>query len=181
MKAKLACAVIASWLAVSNAIGAAAQKAYPFFPFCIDWHDAKKRSFEQQAEMLKSLGYDGVGHIGLDKVAERLKTLDAVGLRLFQITMTVDVSPGKQPYDPRFKEVLSLVKGRNVQFLLMFNGMKPSDAAVDPRRQDSTSDVGFWPAAPAPSCFSTRTRAVGSSGSRTRSAWPTRSIARTSA
>ena len=62
MKAKLACAVIASWLAVSNAIGAAAQKAYPFFPFCIDWHDAKQRSFEQQAEMLKELGYDGVGH-----------------------------------------------------------------------------------------------------------------------
>lgn len=53
---------------------------YPFFPFCIDWHDAKKRSFEQQAEMLKELGYPGVGHIWLDKVEERIKTLDAAGL-----------------------------------------------------------------------------------------------------
>jgi sugar phosphate isomerase/epimerase len=83
--------------------------------------------------MLKSLGYDGVGHIWLDKVAERLKSLDAAGLRLYQITMTVDVAPGKQPYDPRFKEVLALVKGRKVQFDLLLNGMKSSDPSVDPQ------------------------------------------------
>jgi sugar phosphate isomerase/epimerase len=103
-----------------------------FFPFCIDWHDAKKRSFEEQAQMLKDLGYAGVGHIWLDKVAERLKTLDAAGLKLFQITMVVDMTPGKPTYDPRFKEVLTLVKGRQMQFDLLVNGMKPSDASVDP-------------------------------------------------
>lgn len=108
-----------------------AQKPFPFFPFCIDWHDAKKRSLEQQAEMLKELGYDGVGHIWLDNVAERLKTLDAKGLKLFQITMNVDVAPGKTPYDARFKDVMPLLKGRNVQFCLLLNGMKPSDPSVD--------------------------------------------------
>jgi sugar phosphate isomerase/epimerase len=107
---------------------------YPFFPFCIDWHDAKKRSFEQQAEMLKELGYPGVGHIWLDKVEERLKTLDAVGLRLYQITMVVEVGAGKTPYDSqRFKEVCALIKGRHVQFCLLVNGAKPSDPSVDPR------------------------------------------------
>jgi sugar phosphate isomerase/epimerase len=107
-----------------------------FFPFCIDWHDAKKRSFTEQAEMLKELGYDGVGHIWLDNVAERLKTLDAVGLRLFQITMTVDVAPGKPAYDARFKEVLALVKGRHVQFDLLLNGAKSSDPSMDPHAVD---------------------------------------------
>ena len=33
---------------------------YPFFPFCIDWHDARKRDFKEQAEMLKELGYAAV-------------------------------------------------------------------------------------------------------------------------
>lgn len=107
-------------------------KPFPFFPFCIDWHDAKKRSFEQQAVMLKEIGYDGVGHIWLDKVAERLKSLDDAGLKLFQITMVVEVGPGKQPYDARFKEVLNLIKGRRVQFCLLVNGMKSSDVSVDP-------------------------------------------------
>jgi len=119
------------WLLLAGA-ALAAEPAYPFFPFCIDWHDAKKRDFQQQATMLKELGYDGVGHIWLDKVAERIKTLDDAGLRLYQITMTVDVAPGKEPYDKRFKDVLALVKGRHVQFDLLVNGMKPSDPSVDP-------------------------------------------------
>ena len=107
-------------------------KDYPFFPFCIDWHDAKKRGYAEQAVMLKELGYEGVGHIFLDGVAERLKTLDDAGLKLFQITMNVDVAPGKKPYDAKFKEVLGLIKGRHVQFCLLLNGMPPSDPSVDP-------------------------------------------------
>lgn len=110
---------------------AAVEKAYPFFPFCIDWHDAKKRSMEEQATMLKQLGYDGVGHIWLDKVAERLKTLDEAGLKLYQITMKVEVGSAKPVYDPRFKEVLAMVKGRRMQFALLMTGANPSDPSVD--------------------------------------------------
>ena len=83
--------------------------------------------------MLKELGYDGVGHIWLDKVAERLKTLDEAGLKLFQITMTVDLTPGKPVYDTQFTNVLSLVKGRHVQFCLLISGAKPSDTSADER------------------------------------------------
>jgi sugar phosphate isomerase/epimerase len=106
-------------------------KGYPFFPFCIDWHDAKKRNYTEQAEMLKELGYEGVGHIYLDGVAERLKSLDDANLKLFQITMNVNVASGKPAFEPRFREVLTLVKGRHVQFDLLLNGMPPSDASVD--------------------------------------------------
>jgi sugar phosphate isomerase/epimerase len=125
------------------AVGRAAEPAapvvdqapgYPFFPFCIDWHDAKKRNFEQQATMLKELGYTGVGHIWLDKVAERIESLDRAGLELYQITMTVDLTPGKPAYDTeKFKDVLALVKGRHVQFDLLIGGFKASDPAGDAR------------------------------------------------
>lgn len=105
-----------------------------FFPFCIDWHDAKKRGYVEQAEMLKELGYPGVGHIWLDRVEERLASLDAVGLRLFQITMILDLAPGKVPYDAkRFREVLAAIKGRRVQFCVTCKGLKSSDPAGDPR------------------------------------------------
>jgi sugar phosphate isomerase/epimerase len=119
-------------LTLLTVAGAAGSETYLFFPFCIDWHDSRKRTFAEQAAMLKELGYDGVGHIWLDHVAERLKALDAAGLKLVQITMTVEVAPDKAPYDPRFREVLELVRGRRVQFALLLNGMKPSDPAVDP-------------------------------------------------
>jgi len=116
------------------AVVRAAEPAPAFFPFCIDWHDAQKRTFEQQARMLKDLGYPGVGHIWLDRVEERLATLDAAGLRLFQITMGVDLAPDHAPYDAsRFKEVLALVAGRHVQFLLIVKGAPPSDESADAR------------------------------------------------
>lgn len=137
---------VALWLttvAASNGIAASPQPSQvsAFFPFCIDWHDAKKRDFTQQAQMLKELGYDGVGHIWLDKVAERLRSLDEAGLKLYQITIQVDITPGKQPYDPRLKEVLGLVKGRGVQFALLVSGMKPSDPAGDERGVQVVRDI----------------------------------------
>ncbi|MRR31215.1 sugar phosphate isomerase/epimerase [bacterium] len=112
-----------------------------FFPFCIDWHDSKKRDLDQQAQMLKELGYEGVGHIWLDKLAERIKSLDAAGLKLFQITITVDITPGKQAYDPRLREAMALVKGRGVQFCLLVNGMKPSDPAGDARAVEILNEM----------------------------------------
>lgn len=117
--------------------GPGGRAGWEFFPFCIDWHDARKRSFAEQAPMLKELGYDGVGHIWLEGVEERLKTLDAAGLKLFQITMVVEVGPDKAPYDAaRLQQVLTLVKGRKMQFALLVNGMKPSDPSVDPHAVD---------------------------------------------
>jgi sugar phosphate isomerase/epimerase len=123
----------AALLTPAAAAEPAGPKANAFFAFCIDTHDAKKRNLEQQAALLKELGYDGVGHLWLDNIPERLRTLDAAGLKMFQITMTVDIAPGKQAYDPKFKEVMPLLKGRGVQFVLLMNGMKPSDPAGDAR------------------------------------------------
>jgi sugar phosphate isomerase/epimerase len=123
----------AALLTPATASEPSGAKTNAFFAFCIDTHDAKKRDLEQQAALLKELGYDGVGHLWLNNIPERLKTLDAASLKLFQITMTVDITPGKPAYDPKFKEVMPLLKGRGVQFLLLMNGLKPSDPAGDAR------------------------------------------------
>lgn len=118
------------------AVAHADEKGAPvfesFFPFCIDTHDSQKRSLEQQAQMLKELGYDGVGHLWLDNIPERLATLDAAGLKLFQISISVNVDSTKKPYDDRLPEAMKALKGRGVEILLLMNGKKPSDESVDP-------------------------------------------------
>jgi sugar phosphate isomerase/epimerase len=131
----------AALLAPAAAGELSGAKTNAFFPFCIDTHDAKKRNLEQQAALLKELGYDGVGHLWLDNIPERLKTLDAAGLKLFQITILVDITPGKRAYDPRLKEVMPLLKGRGVQFLLLMNGLKPSDPAGDARAVEIIREI----------------------------------------
>ena len=120
-------------VAAAAATKPSTPKTNAFFAFCIDTHDAKKRDLEQQALMLKELGYDGVGHLWLDSLPERLKTLDASGLKLFQISLLVDLTPGKPAYDPRLKDLMPLLKERRVQLALLMNGLKPSDPAGDPR------------------------------------------------
>lgn len=121
----------AALLAANVSAGPGSTNA--FFAFCMDTHDSKKRSLQQQAELLKELGYDGCGHLWLDQVAERLKTLDAAGLRLFQVTLVVNVAPDtRQPYDPRLKDILPLLKGRGTQIAILLQGAKPSDESLDP-------------------------------------------------
>jgi len=78
------------WLAAmaAGAAGAAgADEPQPrlqntFFVFCHDTHDAKKRNYAEQAEMISDLGFDGVGHLRLKGLPERLATLDQKGLKL---------------------------------------------------------------------------------------------------
>ncbi len=119
-------------LAATAAFGA--EKApFPFFAYCIDTHDAKHRTLPEQAAMIKELGYDGVGHLWLDNVNERLETLDAAGLKLFQISIRVNITPDKETYDPRLKEVMPLLKGHDVQICLLMEGLPPSDVQGDER------------------------------------------------
>ena len=158
MNTKCIAVALTMWLALPNMAPAAEPASNPFFALCIDTHDAKHRSLKQQAEMLKELGYDGVGHLWLDNVAERLKTLDEAGLKLYQISIVLDMTPGKQAYPPAFKDVLPLLKGRQVQFDLLVNGGKPSDPLPRSARGGSPPpDVRPGPAIRAPSCCSIRT------------------------
>jgi len=105
----------------------------PFFAFCMDTHDSQRRTLDQQAQLLKELGYDGAGHLWLSQVQERLETLDAAGLKLFQIYLRVNIAPGSEPYDPRLKDTLPLIKGRDTMLALLMGGLKPSDTAGDKR------------------------------------------------
>jgi len=100
----------------------------------MDTHDSQKRTLEQQAALLEELGYDGAGHLWLDNLEERIKTLDAHGLRLFQVYLQVNIAAdANSPYDPRLKESLPLLRGRKTMLALLMSGAAPSDPALDER------------------------------------------------
>jgi sugar phosphate isomerase/epimerase len=122
-------------------MAAAEMPANPFFALCMDTHDSQRRTLEQQAALLKELGYDGAGHLWLDKLEERLDTLDAAGLKLFQIYFRVNVAPNAKPYDPRLKDTLPLLKGRNTSLALLISGMPPSDVQGDPRAVELVREI----------------------------------------
>ena len=117
------------------------RAANPFFALCHDTHDAKKRPLKEQAELLKELGYDGCAHLWLGGVAERLKTLDDAGLKLYQIYVRVNVAAGKPGYDPKLKEVVPLLKGRPTVLGLLVGGAPASTDQADPRAVEVLREI----------------------------------------
>ncbi len=120
----------------------AAPDVSPLFAFCMDTHDAKRRTLAEQAELLKELGYAGAGHLWLDQIDERIQTLDAAGLRLFQIYLRVDVSVNaKAGYDARLKDVMPRLKGRDVTLALLLQGRKPRDPDGEARALELVREI----------------------------------------
>ncbi len=125
--------VALSAVLAGGAATARAETGHPFFALCHDTHDAKKRTLPEQAEMLAALGYDGVAHLWLGGLAERLQTLDAKGLKLYQVYVRVSIDPAKPKFDPKLPEAIKLLKDRPTTLGLLVSGAKPSDAAADQR------------------------------------------------
>jgi sugar phosphate isomerase/epimerase len=107
----------------------------PFFAMDTGTKDAKHQTFDQQAAMIKELGYAGYGPSGLGGVPEMLKAMDAHGLKLFALYVGANVDADQPAYDPKLKEVIGLLKGRGTHIWLFVQSkkLKPSDPAGDER------------------------------------------------
>jgi len=98
--------------------------ANPFFAMDTATKDAKHKSAEEQVEMLKGLGYDGIGYTGCKGLAEMLEELDKNGLRLFTVYLDVNIDTGQKKYDPRLEEAIKILKGRNTILWLCIKSEK---------------------------------------------------------
>jgi sugar phosphate isomerase/epimerase len=84
----------------------------PFFAMDTGTKDATHQTPKAQAEMLKELGYPGIGG-SLDNLAEMLDELDKNGLKLFAVYTGAWLDTDKEKYEPRLKEAIKLLKGRD--------------------------------------------------------------------
>jgi len=80
---------------------------------------------KQQSDMLKELGYAGVGYTGAKGIPEMLEALDANGLKMFSIYVGARVGPGGPTYDPNLKEAIKQLKGRDTVIWLTIHGNAP--------------------------------------------------------
>ncbi|MBX7255946.1 MAG: sugar phosphate isomerase/epimerase, partial [Candidatus Hydrogenedentes bacterium] len=137
--------LLALWLATFSAH--AAKPVHAFFALCMDTHDSQKRTLDQQASLLSELGFDGAGHLWLDDLSERIATLDAHGLKLYQVYMRVNVAPNVEPYDPRLKEAIASLKGSDTMLALLISGGSPSDTSHDARAVELVQEIADLAAA----------------------------------
>jgi sugar phosphate isomerase/epimerase len=101
--------------------------------------DAKHRSLSQEAQMLRELGFDGVGymlwHDNPDTTLRRLgkdldsnlRTLEEAKLPLLGLGVSVNVDPNERLYNPRLVEAIRKLKGRSLTIDVMLKGLPPGD------------------------------------------------------
>jgi len=106
---------------------ATAHLANPFFAFDNGVGRELKWPPARQAATLKALGYDGIGYTGTEDLAERLKSFQSQGLRIFNLYVPCYVDQPK-PYDPQLKEAVQQLKGTGVILWLTVQGKATNDA-----------------------------------------------------
>lgn len=134
----------AALAAVSQKSAPSAVQAEPFFAFCYDQHDARNRSFQQQAQMIKQLGFDGIGHVGLDDLEQRLKSLDDQHLQLFLAGTNVNPMHPPTAYLPQIQSVLPLLKNRPTVLYLILDGAPPDDQAAVGALRRIADEAAKW-------------------------------------
>jgi sugar phosphate isomerase/epimerase len=136
----------ALWLSLAIG-GNSAASENPFFALCVGTHDPQSRTPADQAKLLKELGYLGMAHVGLDGVPEVLKAVDQNGLKLFAIYVYVSIDPSKPKYDPRLKEVIVQLNGRDTLISPLLSGLPPSSVEGDPRAVEVVREIADMAAA----------------------------------
>ena len=107
----------------------------PFFAMDTATKDDKHKTAKEQVEMVKELGYAGIGCTAGEGVGEMLEELDKNGLRLFAVYLGANIDADQQKYGPELKEAIEVLKGRNAILWLFVQSkkLKPSSLEGDAR------------------------------------------------
>jgi sugar phosphate isomerase/epimerase len=111
------------------------EPANPFFAMDTATKDDKHKTAKQQVEMVKELGYAGIGCTAGKGLAEMAEELDKNSLRLFAVYVGCNIDADVRNYGPELKEAIEVMKGRNSILWLFVQSkkLKPSSLEGDAR------------------------------------------------
>lgn len=125
---------IANLLLGTDSIAGENWPPNPFFAMNTGTKDTTHQTPQSQVEMLKELGYDGIGYEITDDIPQMLSALDAAGLKLFTLYLGVNIDPDRPKYDPRLPRTIESLHGRDTIVWLQVQSerYKPSSPEADP-------------------------------------------------
>ncbi|HUU17773.1 MAG TPA: family 16 glycoside hydrolase [Sedimentisphaerales bacterium] len=115
----------------------------PFFAIDTGTKDDKHKTAKEQVEMVKELGYAGIGCTAGEGLGEMLEELDKNGLRLFAVYLGANIDTDQPKYGPELKEAIEILKGRNAILWLFVQSkkLKPSSQEGDARAVEVIRDI----------------------------------------
>ncbi|MBN2594079.1 MAG: DUF1080 domain-containing protein [Sedimentisphaerales bacterium] len=115
----------------------------PFFAMDTATKDAKHQTAKEQVEMVKELGYAGMGCTAGTGLREMAEELDKNSLRLFTVYLGINIDSDQPKYGPELKETIEVLRGRNAMLWLfvLSKKLKPSDPAGDTRAVEILREI----------------------------------------
>ncbi|UCC96583.1 MAG: DUF1080 domain-containing protein [Phycisphaerales bacterium] len=115
----------------------------PFFAMDTATKDAAHQTAKEQVEMVRELGYAGIGCTAGKGLADMQRELDKNELRLFTVYLGVNIDSDQQKYGPELKETIEVLKGRNAMLWLFVRSkkLKPSSPEGDERAVEILREV----------------------------------------
>ena len=103
----------------------------------------KELTAKQGVQLIRESGYDGMEYERYEGITEIIEELDKNGLRLYALYLGVQLDRNKPKYDPRLKETIELLKGRDVTLWLNIRSrkLKCSDPAGDARAVEIIREI----------------------------------------
>lgn len=123
---------------VGEAVAAPPAKTRPpIYVYCLEMgvKGTKPRPVPEQVALLKELGFDGISGLFLldPKLDEYLRAIDAAGLKLHMLQLSMNVNPSKPAFNPGLPDAIRKLKGRAVTISLTLEGLKAGDpAGIEP-------------------------------------------------
>ena len=105
----------------------------PFFAFDNGTGRDQHVPLDQQATMLKELGYAGIGFTGTQRIPEMLQALDANDLKMFSIYVGACVDADKPPYEAGLETAIEQLAGRDTVIWVYITGGTASVDSSDDR------------------------------------------------
>lgn len=105
--------------------------------------DRNNLTAAEQARMINELDYAGIGYTGAKDIPQMLKEMDKYGLNMFTVYLGVRIDDDKQKYDPKLREAIKQLKGRETMLWLTITSArhKPSSPDGDPRAAEIIREI----------------------------------------
>jgi sugar phosphate isomerase/epimerase len=120
--------------------GASSKLRNPFFVFD-NGIGRGTLPLEQQAELARKTGYDGILFSGVANIPEMRQDLESRGLRMFGIYTGMNLSAPDQGFAPGLPEAIRQLKGSGAMITFTVNGKHPEADAVTARVVTQVADM----------------------------------------
>ena len=100
---------------------------WKFFAMDTGTRDGQTRSYEQQAALVKELGFSGIGYTGATRLPEMFTAVDKHGITFAPLYNGIEVRSNGVTHNSSLKKAITEAKGREAIIWLYVGGRRPAD------------------------------------------------------